>query len=46
MYVDRIMTRNVLQVSEEMRAPQLAALMRDQRGRSKRIFIQQLVCAV
>ena len=29
MYVDRIMTRNVLQVSEEMRAPQLAALMRD-----------------
>lgn len=29
MYVDRIMTRNVLQVSEGMRAPQLAALMRD-----------------
>ena len=29
MYVDRIMTRNVLQVSEEIRAPQLAALMRD-----------------
>ena len=29
MYVDRIMTRNVVQASEEMRVPQLAALMRD-----------------
>ncbi len=29
MYVDRIMTREVVQASEEMRAPQLAALMRD-----------------
>ncbi len=29
MYVDRIMTREVVQAGEEMRAPQLAALMRD-----------------
>lgn len=29
MYVDRIMTREVVQADEEMRAPQLAALMRD-----------------
>ena len=29
MYVDRIMTREVLQVAEETRLPQLAALMRD-----------------
>ncbi len=29
MYVDLIMTRDVLQASEEMRVPQLAALMRD-----------------
>ena len=29
MYVDRIMTRDVVQAGEEMRVPQLAALMRD-----------------
>ena len=29
MYVDRIMTREVLQVTENTRVPQLAALMRD-----------------
>lgn len=29
MYVDRIMTRDVVQTGEEMRVPQLAALMRD-----------------
>ncbi len=33
MYVDRIMTRDVLQVAEDTRVPQLAALMRDHRIR-------------
>ena len=33
MYVDRIMTREVLQVAEDARIPQMAALMRDHRVR-------------